>query len=213
MSTLNRKHDKRLGLSLVEVVMATMIVGVMLVASLDTVGAVYRTQKINATRLTGPGLAQELMGEILSMPYEDPEEPGNTIGRDSGESGGNRLDFDDVDDYHGWSSTNAEAKDGVALAGYSDWQRQVAVKWADPVNENGMMPMKLDLKSITVTVTDPSGVQTTISALRYKNGVLEQSPAIDTTAITWIGAELRLGNNPQPARAGTHLSNHAVDSN
>ena len=204
---------QRLGLSLVEVVMSTLIVGVMLVASLDTVGAVYRTHKLNAARLTGPGLAQELMSEILAMPYEDPEVPGNSIGLDTGESGVNRQDFDDVDDYDNWSSASAEAKDGTALAGYSGWQRQATVTWGQLTTPLPTVGTDTGLKRITVTVTDPDGVQTSLVALRYQTGLLEQTPAVDTTAITWIGAELRLGSSSQTARSGTYLSNQAIDSN
>ena len=102
MDSLRQKHR---GLSQIEIVASSLIVGVMLVAALNTLGAVFRSQRLNAARMTGPGLAHELMGEILSLPYEDPEDPGGSIGNDSSESGGDRADFDDVDDYLGWSAS------------------------------------------------------------------------------------------------------------
>ncbi len=94
---------------------STLIVGVMLVAALDTLGAVFRSQRLNAARLTGPGLAHELMGEILSLSYEDPEDPGGSIGRDSGESGKERADFDDVDDYDNWVEKNPRTKSVLSI--------------------------------------------------------------------------------------------------
>ena len=109
MNSLRQKlRQKHRGLSLIEVVASSLIVGIMLVAALNTLGAVFRSQRSNAARMTGPGLAHELMGEILSLPYEDPEEPGERIGYDSGESTGDRADFDDVDDYADWNGKKPE---------------------------------------------------------------------------------------------------------
>jgi hypothetical protein len=209
MNSPKRKHR---GLGLVEVVASTLIVGVMLVGALDTLGAVFRSQRLNAARLTGPGLAHELMGEILSLPYEDPENPGEGIGRESGESGGDRADFDDVDDYHGWSSDNAEDKQGVEHPDYAGWQRIVKVKWvrsgAVATNESSESGLKL----INVIVTDPDGVVTTIHALRSQYSSLEQSPALDTTTVTWLGAQLQIGS-AAAARSATQLINHVYDTN
>jgi hypothetical protein len=203
----------------VEVIVSTLIVGVMIVASLDGVGAVYRSQRTNAWRQIGPGLAHELMSEILSMPYEDPEDGGGSIGTETGESNSTRTDFDDVDDYDGWNSADAEDNSGVPLDGYTDWQRTVTVEWAelddatvDLISDNG-------LKRITVTVTDtnsvrnPNGRSTVLIALRHKEGALQQAPPVDTKVVTWVGAELDIGNSPVVTRHGTQLTNHASDAN
>ncbi len=208
MDSLRPKHR---GLSLIEVVVSTLIVGVLLVAALNTLGAVFRSQRLIATRLTGPGLAYELMGEILSLPYEDPENPGGWQG-DSGESGGDRADFDDVDDYDDWSASDPEDKDGVEHPGYVGWERTVQVKW---VRVNAIATTSFSdsgLKLITVTVTDPDGVATQIRALRSQYSSFEQSPAVDTTAVTWLGAELQLGGSAT-AHSATQLSNHTYDAN
>jgi hypothetical protein len=68
------------------------------------------------------------------------------------------------------------------------------------------------LKRITVTITSPDGNVTQLSAYRYKEGVLEQAPMIDTSAVTWVGAELQLGTGTTPARMGTNLTNHTPDA-
>ena len=205
------KRNKQ-GLSLIEVAVSTLIVGVMLVAALDTLGAVFSSQRLNATRLIGPGLAHELMGEILSLPYEDPENPGGTIGRETGESGGERADFDDVDDYDGWSSSDSESKDGVEHSGYVDWERTVHVNWVKVNSIATTLSTESGLKLITVTVTDPDGVATLIRALRSQVGSFEQSSTVDMTAVTWLGAELQLGG-AATAHSSTQLSNHVYDTN
>jgi MSHA pilin protein MshD len=208
MQTFCLKHR---GLSLVEVVISTLVVGVMLVAALDALGAVFRSQRLNAARLTGPGLARELMGEILSLPYEDPESPGGSLGRESGESGGDRADFDDVDDYNSWND-DPQTKDGVEYPDYTDWEQKVAVNWVSPANLDTFLSGDQGLKKITVVVTDPDGKTTTLVALRSNLGSLEQLPAVDTTGITWMGAQLELGG-ASPVYSGTQLSNQVYDSN
>lgn len=205
---MKQKHH---GLTLVEVAVSTVIVGVMLVAALETLGAVLRSQRLNAARLTGPGLAHEIMGEILSLPYEDPENPGGSIGTDSGESSSDRTAFDDVDDYDNWSENGPEGKDGAGYSDYTGWERDVQVDW---VNSTTLAVAGSDtgLKRITVTVTDPDGVETQISALRSQLSSLEQSPAVDMTAVTWLGTELQLGG-ATVAHSSTQLSNHVYDTN
>ncbi len=213
MDSLRQKlRQKHRGLSLIEVVASTLIVGVMLVAALNTLGAVFRSQRSNAARLTGPGLAHELMGEILSLSYEDPEDPGASIGNDSSESGGDRADFDDVDDYDDWSASGPESKDGVEHPGYVGWERTVRVNWVKVNAIATTLSSESGLKLITVTVTDPNGAATKIRALRSLYSSFEQSPAVDTTAVTWLGGELQLGGSAA-AHSATQLSNHTYDTN
>ena len=205
-----RQTRTRRALSLVEVVASTLIVGIMVVGALNTLGSVYKTRALNAPRLVGPGLAHELMNEVLAMPYMDSEAAGSTLGFDTGETNATRADFDDVDDYHGWYRLGAQAKDGTALPGYETWARQVTVYWADPMT-GAPGSIETGLKRITVTVTSPRGDVTELIALRHKDGALEQNSGTDMTAVTWVGAELRLGNSGEITHHGTLLMNHAAD--
>lgn len=210
--TCNQCGVSRSALGLVEVMVSTLLVGVMIVASLESVGAVFTTHRLNADRLTGPNLAMELMTEVLSMPYEDLDTSGTTIGTEAGETASTRADFDDVDDYDGWDNTGVEAKDGSLKSDFSAWRRQVGVAWvnvatgADDTADTG-------LKRITVTVTSPEGIVSQLAAYRAKDGMVEQSPAVDITAVTWMGAELQLGTGSAKVSLGTNLMNHASDAN
>ncbi|TWU29467.1 type IV pilus modification PilV family protein [Bythopirellula polymerisocia] len=205
-----RSHLRH-GISLLEVAISSLLVGVTLVASLQTVGAVYRTQRLNASRLTGSSLAMELMTEILAMPYEDPDINSLTLGRESGESAVNRLDFDDVDDYKNLNSLGVKSKDGTAIADLTAWRRQVDVNWFDPLTGlNAILDSKL--KKIVVTVTSPVGDVTTLTAYRSKWGMLEQTPVVDTTAVTWIGATLQVGVGNPSTYIGTQITNLASDA-
>lgn len=71
MLNVKKNLKSRSGVSLVEVVVSTLLVGGVLVVSLDSLGAVYRTQKLNANRLAGPGIAQQFISNGMAEPFED----------------------------------------------------------------------------------------------------------------------------------------------
>ena len=210
LTTRRANRSSRAGLGLVEVICSTLIIGLMLVTSLETVGAVFRTQRLNADRLAGPNLAMELMTEILSLPYEDPDIDNSDIDTDVGEATLTRADFDDIDDYDGWNNVGVEAKDGTPNADFSTWRRQVQVAWVEP-STGAVDAADTKLKRITVRVTSPSGEITQLMAYRTKDGMLERSQA-EMTAVTWLGAKLQLGAGNATASVGTNLTNHATDA-
>jgi hypothetical protein len=199
--------------SLLEIVAATMITGLMLIASLNTVGAVFQTYQANSSRLTGPGLAQELMAEIMSLPYEDPTANSTTIGTDSGEALATRSTLDDIDDYHGLSATGIRSMAGTLRSGYTTWHQQVSVVWIEVLTGLPWALGDTGLKRITVTVTSPDGEASQLTAYRFEEGMLEQAPLVDTTAVTWIGADLQLTGQDLPVRTGVNLTNHTPDAN
>ena len=214
-TTMNRscKSYTRRGVGVTEIMIATVIVGMMIVAALDAIGMVARTQRINSDRLTGPGLARDLLAEIMALPYTDPQNPGGAIGVDAGESSGTRATFDDLDDYHGWSSANAVARDGSSRTGYTGWAHAVTVTWAERVSATAWPHYDTNLKRITVTVTSPAGVVTQLVALRAKQGAIEQTLPMAATAVSWTGVELRTGASSRSQHAATPLANLTTDSN
>ena len=74
MITRHRQLQLRLrrGLSLIEVIISTMLVGVVLVGAMDCLGAVIRGHMNTSNAGRGPLLAGQLMTEILSQSYEEP---------------------------------------------------------------------------------------------------------------------------------------------
>ena len=123
------KHDKQLrntrAFTLIEAAVSVFIVGVMIVAALSTVGATRLGEYKVAESCRGWLLAQALMAEILQQPYEEPDDP-VVFGLESGESIGDRLTFDDVDDYDGWTETPPQYKDGTTVPDCDGWSRTVA---------------------------------------------------------------------------------------
>ena len=127
------RNRLRRGLTLVEATASMVLVGIALVGALNTVGAVRLGQVKVSDRRQGHLLAQALMSEILQQDYADPDAGIDSFGLETGEAGaGGRGLFDDVDDYHGWTSKPPEPKVGPPFAGLDDWKRIVNVFCVSP---------------------------------------------------------------------------------
>lgn len=140
----------RRGFSLVEAVVAVAIVGVMLVGALTAVGAARVTQFRVGRLRQGHLLADALMAEVLQQPYEDAVT--GAIGLEAGEWTGTRTNFDDVDDYAGWTGSPPQLTDGTVLAQFADYRRRVAVAYVDPMDLMGSSAIDFGIKRITVSV-------------------------------------------------------------
>ncbi len=155
----------RRGFTLVEAVMSMLIVGLMLVAALNTVGASRVSQSRNAEQAIGPGLAEDLMAEILSQYYQEPvDTPG--FGREAGENGGERSMWDDIDDYDSWSKSPPQNKDGTDIPDLAGWGRAVTVCWAKSSDLSKENASDTGIKRIDVAVTHNDRVVTKLSAIR-----------------------------------------------
>lgn len=204
--------DRR-AFSMVEVLIASAIVSGLVVASLDAAGMVFRARRLNVDGTTGPALAQELLEEAMAMPYEDPQTPGSAIGPDGGETGSSRAAFDDVDDFHNWNSANAKTRDGIAIAGFTGWRRQVSVARVQLANPAQTSASDVGLKRVSVTVTSPDGSLYTATGLRSRYGAMEQKAGATIVPVVWVGAELQVGDATVVERRGARPSNHAAEAN
>ncbi|MEZ6193026.1 MAG: type II secretion system protein [Phycisphaerales bacterium] len=153
------------GFTLIEAVMSILIVGLMLVAALNTVGASKVAQARIAEQAIGPMLAQDLMSEILCQYYREPDDS-ILFGLELNELGSSRAAYDDVDDYNGWSAGPPRAKDNLVLPDLTNWSRQVSVAWADTSDPNNNSLTETGMKRITVTVKYQGRTVYTLSALR-----------------------------------------------
>ena len=129
----------RRGLTLVEMVISTLFVGVMLVAALNLVGASKHSQQKATQANRGNQLAQTLMAEILQQDYADPVDGPDSFGRSAAEDAtGDRSLFDDVDDYDNWTAQPPQRKDGTVMSQLTDWKQVVIVQWTNPnsLNQN-----------------------------------------------------------------------------
>ena len=202
-------NDKRRrGISLPEVVISALIVGLVIVGAMNLLGGAVKTRQINAARLDGPTLALELWAEIMSKPYEDPEEPGGGLGTNTGETAP-RMNFDDVDDYTGWSRSPPQDSGGVAMSGYAGWTREVTVDWTSQDKGDDVAGSETGLKRFLVRVIAPDGSIYDRQGLRWKEGAVEQPPGVDSTIVTHVVSYLQLGSQAKPLIFTSNLVNHA----
>ena len=196
--------ERRRGTSLVEIVLATMLTGVVIVGALNVLGGAIKTQTTANTLVDGPRLANELLTEIMAKPYEDPQ-----ISADYGLEEGEvavRSTFDDIDDYDNWGESPPKYPDGTVMTDYDGWYREVTVDFARRDTGGLYYLGDVGLKRIHVWVTAPDGAVTRRYGYRWKAGALERPPAIDTEVVSWISAELQIGAM-NTARAATALLN------
>jgi type II secretory pathway pseudopilin PulG len=144
-------ESQRRGLSLVEVVAATLIVGLMCVAALNALGAATRSSESIGNRAVAIGLADELMSEILQSAYEDPNQT-PVLGQEPAEPASPRSAFDDLDDYSGWSQSPPQYRDGTPMPDRADWRHRVEVQRVTPSNPKTSSPSEQGAKRIKVTI-------------------------------------------------------------
>jgi type II secretory pathway pseudopilin PulG len=200
------RGNKHRAFTIVEASIATLLVGVLLSASMMAVGALAQSRRIQAERRAAYALAKQLMSEIMAMPFKDPDQtPG--FGPEAGET--SRALFDDVDDYDGYTASPPTAKDGTPLTGYTGWTRSAAVVFVDPANP-AVVVASSTLKRITVTVTMPSGKLVSIVGWRSQYGAYDTQLQQATNYVTWVGVDVQVGPTSTPIRTGARPLNESV---
>lgn len=162
-------EGRRRAFTLIETVIATIIVGVTLVAALNTLGATRTGEYKIAERGRALLLAQDLTAEILQQAYADPVAGIGSFGLDTAEAvPGDRSLFDDVDDYDGWSASPPQYRDGTVIPGTEGYERVVSVAWVNPDDLLGVSGSETGVKRIVVTVEHQSRTIVSLSAYRTK---------------------------------------------
>ena len=156
---MTRSYITRTGISMAETIVATLIIGFVLVASLQIVGPMVRSSSVHADRLVAAQLAAEITQEIGTKRFTDPQDnTPDALGADSGERVANRLDFDDVDDFANWSSSPPKLSTNQSNTFLTGWTRSVKVVHVQLVDAITESATNTGLKRVTVTVSK-NGVQ------------------------------------------------------
>jgi type II secretory pathway pseudopilin PulG len=145
------RNPQSRGLSLIEVVASTMIVGMMSVAALNSLGAATKSSQSIGNRAVALGLADELMSEILQQNYDEPTQT-VAFGRESGESVTVRSTYDDIDDYSGWNQSPPRYRDGSLMPNRTGWRHRVTVARVSPNDPSQVVVTDQGAKLIIVTV-------------------------------------------------------------
>jgi prepilin-type N-terminal cleavage/methylation domain-containing protein len=156
------------GLTLMESIVSVAIVSVLMVASLNAVGAAQVARQKTSVQARGQLLAHDLLTEILSKAYDDPQGAG-ILGLDLAEILGiDRTTLDDIDDYEGLSDSPPTYADGTPLDGFdASWSRAVKISYVDPVNpgtvsvsDAGAKRIAIEVKHINRTVAEIAVIRT-----------------------------------------------------
>ena len=144
--------SQRRAMAMVEIVFSILLVGGLLVAALNTLGTSVQARQITSNKSLGVMLAQDLISEIMQKEYRENSQT-ISFGREVGELGGSRINFDDVDDYDNWLASPPQQKDGTVLPNLDGWQRSVVVYYVHPDNLENTTNENTGAKRITVTIT------------------------------------------------------------
>ena len=211
----NLKHNRRKGITLIEVVVSSLLISLLAITALKTSGGIMRTWNQVGQTHDESILAEQLLGEILQASYEDPEtSPDFGIESNENQSPTNRSEFDDTDDYDDWTESPPKTKDGTPLVGFTGWTRSVDIKKLNNSNPTTtILDVSTDqgMRRVTVTVTDPNGNSTSLSAWRSDVGSPDQQKGADGIFVVWVGCELKVGATGETVSAGTNVLNHATD--
>lgn len=168
----------RRGVTLIEVMVSIVLVSTILLVSLAASANLMRNDHERRSRNDGHQLAAQILDEVSSMDFRDRIDP--VYGLESGETATDRTTFDDVDDYHNYSSTPPTHRDGTAIVGYDGWSFSVDVYPANP-DATGITTtdagVRSPLRIIEVLCTAPDGVTT-------NDGMLVSDTPHDITATT-----------------------------
>ncbi|MAE63399.1 MAG: hypothetical protein CMJ18_03935 [Phycisphaeraceae bacterium] len=183
---------------MIEAVISILLVGVMLVAALRTTGAAARGRLVEDETRRAADLARQMISEVIQNHFEEPEVGG--FGRESGETSGDRSNWDDVDDYYNVIENTLVTKDGTEVPNTAGWRRTTQVAYIDPASFEAS-GSDTGIKRITVIVQAPSGKSVRVDSLRGRVSSYAQPPTMDTTYLSGLNVELQIGD-----RASTRIA-------
>ncbi len=162
---MTRLSNSVRGFTMVEAVFSVVLVGGLVVVSLDTLGGSKMAQKNLGDRALGQLLASSLMSEILTLSYEDPNET-PVAGLELSENLLLRTTYDDVDDYINWTASPPQNRDGTTIPGLTGWAQSVQIAVVDPSDLSVKRISDTGVKRITVTITRNSVVVATLAGVK-----------------------------------------------
>ena len=148
-----RKHSSHGGFSLIEVIVAMLLISIGVLGVLSAMKTLVKGSADPMVRKQAIAVAESLLEEITLKDFANPT--GGYIGTD-------RTQFDDVSDYAGYTTTGIVDISGTAISGLSGYN----ISSVTVVNAALGNIASTDAKLITVTVTAPGGEVISLSAYR-----------------------------------------------
>ena len=146
----------RTAFTLIEVLITIVLVGIVLLALImgfhESLNSMERQRDMQKAAV----LSKDLMNEIRSKDFIDPQTPARSNWYFGYEESQVRRLFDDVDDYHRWSETPPQTLEGNDMANFAGFTRRVIVVNV-PTNDFNAAPEADNgtyFKRITVVVSN-----------------------------------------------------------
>lgn len=141
------------GFSLLEVLVSAFILSILSVSVIHGLTTLEIESRLAKDRTRSALLAADLREEILSKASVDPDGDA-VLGREPGESGSDRISYDDQDDYHGLTDRPASDIRGMALPGMDRIWRVCRVESVSAARPEGKAvdTNPLGLRRFTVSI-------------------------------------------------------------
>jgi MSHA pilin protein MshD len=174
------KPERKAGFTLVELIMFIVIVGVGLAGILLALNQGVMNSADPLTRKQAQAIAQSLMEEISlqAFTYCDPDDPNvgtatsaagcttpEAVGPETGETRFASPQFDNVNDYHGYSMASIVDITNTAVPGLTGYSASVSVQ---PAALGSITAASGDALLIRVTVNGPNGAQFILDGYRTR---------------------------------------------
>ncbi|RLT97931.1 MAG: type II secretion system protein [Ketobacter sp.] len=159
--------DRQQGTTLVELVMAIAVAGVLLVGLMTAYSSIVGRSSDPMVRTQSVSLAESYLEEALLKPFHD---PGGSVCPAS--PGGNRENFNNVCDYHNYSAASITLPNGAVVSGLNGYSVAITVTNI-AAGELGAIPTSCALK-VTVNITSP--LNEVVSLTGYRTDY-ESNPA------------------------------------
>jgi MSHA pilin protein MshD len=162
---LHSRRSQR-GVTLVELVMFVLIVGIAVSSVLGTLAFAGGRSGDALVQRQSLAVAESLLQEIAAQPFTalSPDGSPEAIGPEAGEArSSSTTPFNHVNDYHGYTMNGIVALDGSAIAGLENYSASVSITAQALGNiaaGEGLL--------IRVTVTGPGGTPVTLTGFRAR---------------------------------------------
>lgn len=140
-------HRCRPGMSMVEVAIASLVLGLMMSAALNAAALAAKIRGNQTAKSRALQMCTDLLSEMSAVPF-----PADTKTIPSAMTPGPRNSFDDLFDFAKWKSQPPVDPSGASLQGADNWERGVLMWWANPDHPMTISPTATGLVWIRVQV-------------------------------------------------------------
>lgn len=157
-----RSTSVRRGISLVEVVVSSLLVGLVLVTSMRATTMVHSSTVAADDTMVLSVAAESILEELRGLAYAEPL-GSSAIGIDDNEIQSDRATWDDVDDAAGYRAIGFVQRDGKAVVGGESWKCRIQCQWVDPTTlavceeDRGLKKVKIQMTASNAQLAEVFG--------------------------------------------------------